>query len=147
MTRCSGYGRIYPAPCGPIGPRTAGPGAYHRYTSPMRTSCASRTTIYAICSMLSAGTVLMTSADGSSPGSSSSPGIESWRVPKRRRGSGLSRGRDEGGCMNILVTGGCGFVGTNFVRFELQQHPEDRLVILDALTYAGNLQNLAGLDI
>src|SRR5262245_36616896 len=49
--------------------------------------------------------------------------------------------------MNILVTGGCGFVGANFVRFELQRHLEDRLVILDALTYAGNLQNLEGLDI
>ncbi len=44
--------------------------------------------------------------------------------------------------MTILVTGGAGFIGTNFVYYQLQQHPEDRVVCLDALTYAGNLENL-----
>ena len=44
--------------------------------------------------------------------------------------------------MNILVTGGAGFIGANFVYFELKQHPEDRIVCLDALTYAGNLATL-----
>ena len=42
----------------------------------------------------------------------------------------------------ILVTGGCGFIGSNFVRYLLWEHPEDRLIVLDALTYAGNLDNL-----
>ncbi len=44
--------------------------------------------------------------------------------------------------MNILVTGGAGFIGSNFVYFQLKNHPEDRIVCLDALTYAGNLQTL-----
>ena len=44
--------------------------------------------------------------------------------------------------MTILVTGGAGFIGTNFVYYQLQHHPEERVVCLDALTYAGNLENL-----
>ena len=44
---------------------------------------------------------------------------------------------------NLLITGGAGFIGTNFVYYWLQKHPEDRLVVLDALTYAGNPANLA----
>lgn len=44
--------------------------------------------------------------------------------------------------MNILVTGGAGFIGSNFVFYELDKHPEDRIVALDALTYAGNLETL-----
>jgi dTDP-glucose 4,6-dehydratase len=46
----------------------------------------------------------------------------------------------------ILVTGGCGFIGANFVRLELETYPELSITNLDALTYAGNLDNLAGLD-
>jgi dTDP-glucose 4,6-dehydratase len=42
----------------------------------------------------------------------------------------------------ILVTGGAGFIGCNFVRYWLNTHPEYRVVNLDALTYAGNLNNL-----
>ena len=42
----------------------------------------------------------------------------------------------------ILVTGGAGFIGSNFVRYWLQEHAGDRVVNLDALTYAGNLPNL-----
>ncbi|HEV8639714.1 MAG TPA: dTDP-glucose 4,6-dehydratase [Methylomirabilota bacterium] len=45
--------------------------------------------------------------------------------------------------MKLLVTGGAGFIGSNFIRHVLQTHPEDRVVNLDKLTYAGNLQNLA----
>ncbi len=44
--------------------------------------------------------------------------------------------------MKILVTGGCGFIGTNFIRYTLQRHPEDHVVNLDLLTYAGNEANL-----
>jgi dTDP-glucose 4,6-dehydratase len=47
---------------------------------------------------------------------------------------------------NILITGGAGFIGANFVRYWLERHPGDRVVNLDALTYAGNLENLAGID-
>lgn len=43
----------------------------------------------------------------------------------------------------LLVTGGAGFIGANFVHYWLQQHPDDFLVALDALTYAGNKENLA----
>jgi len=42
----------------------------------------------------------------------------------------------------LLVTGGAGFIGANFVHYWLAAHPGDRLVVLDALTYAGNLANL-----
>lgn len=44
--------------------------------------------------------------------------------------------------MKILVTGAAGFIGTNFVYYELAKHPEDEIVALDLLTYAGNLKNL-----
>lgn len=43
---------------------------------------------------------------------------------------------------SLLVTGGAGFIGTNFVYYWLKAHPQDRVVVLDALTYAGNPQNL-----
>lgn len=42
----------------------------------------------------------------------------------------------------LLVTGGAGFIGTNFVHYWLKEHPGERVIILDALTYAGNLANL-----
>jgi dTDP-glucose 4,6-dehydratase len=42
----------------------------------------------------------------------------------------------------LLITGGAGFIGANFVHYWLRAHPGDRLVILDALTYAGNIANL-----
>ena len=44
--------------------------------------------------------------------------------------------------MKIVVTGGAGFIGSNFVRMVLSEHPDDEIVVLDALTYAGNLDNL-----
>ena len=46
----------------------------------------------------------------------------------------------------VLVTGGCGFIGANFVRLLRAKRPEWRLINLDKLTYAGNLNNLAGID-
>jgi len=45
--------------------------------------------------------------------------------------------------MTILVTGGAGFIGSNFVHYWLAHHPDDHLVVLDKLTYAGNVANLA----
>ena len=45
--------------------------------------------------------------------------------------------------MKILITGGAGFIGANFVYYELRQHPGDELICLDALTYAGNMETLA----
>src|SRR5208283_1034694 len=44
---------------------------------------------------------------------------------------------------SILVTGGCGFIGSNFIRYLLETDPEVALINLDLLTYAGNLANLA----
>ncbi len=46
---------------------------------------------------------------------------------------------------NILVTGGAGFIGSNFIRYMLAHEPEIRIVNLDALTYAGSMENLANL--
>lgn len=47
---------------------------------------------------------------------------------------------------NLLVTGGAGFIGANFVHYWRQHHPQDGVVVLDALTYAGNRANLDGLS-
>ncbi len=47
---------------------------------------------------------------------------------------------------NLLVTGGAGFIGANFVHYWLGRHPGDRIVVLDALTYAGNLASLEAAD-
>ena len=46
--------------------------------------------------------------------------------------------------MTFLVTGGAGFIGSNFIFYLLEKHPEDRVVCLDLLTYAGNLNTLSG---
>jgi len=48
--------------------------------------------------------------------------------------------------MTWLITGGAGFIGSNLVHWLRRRHPERRLVVLDALTYAGNLANLASLE-
>ncbi len=48
--------------------------------------------------------------------------------------------------MNILITGGAGFIGSNLVRHWIKTHPEDRVINLDALTYAGNLTSLAEIE-
>ena len=45
--------------------------------------------------------------------------------------------------MNIIVTGGAGFIGSNFIFHMLDKHPDDRIICLDCLTYAGNLETLA----
>lgn len=48
--------------------------------------------------------------------------------------------------MKILVTGGAGFIGSNFVRYMLDEYPDVRIVNYDKLTYAGNLENLADVE-
>jgi len=48
--------------------------------------------------------------------------------------------------MRVLVTGGAGFIGSNFVRMYLERHPDGEIVNLDKLTYAGNLENLRDVE-
>jgi len=48
--------------------------------------------------------------------------------------------------VQLLVTGGAGFIGSNFVRFWVDAHPGDTVIVYDALTYAGNRANLDGLE-
>jgi dTDP-glucose 4,6-dehydratase len=47
---------------------------------------------------------------------------------------------------NLLITGGAGFIGGNFVHYWAQRHPDDRLIVLDCLTYAGNRSTIAGVE-
>lgn len=47
--------------------------------------------------------------------------------------------------MKLLVTGGCGFIGSNFIHYWLKNHSDDQIVNIDKLTYAGNLENLEDL--
>ena len=46
----------------------------------------------------------------------------------------------------IVVTGGAGFIGSAFVRYQLDTYPDVHIVTFDKLTYAGNLENLASVD-
>jgi dTDP-glucose 4,6-dehydratase len=48
--------------------------------------------------------------------------------------------------MKLLVTGGAGFIGSNFIHYWLEHHPDDYIINLDALTYAGNLDNLSAIE-
>ncbi|MGQ9459249.1 MAG: GDP-mannose 4,6-dehydratase, partial [Anaerolineae bacterium] len=47
---------------------------------------------------------------------------------------------------NLLITGGAGFIGSNFTRYILEKYPDYRVVVFDKLTYAGNLDNLRDLE-
>lgn len=46
----------------------------------------------------------------------------------------------------LLVTGGAGFIGSNFIHYWLEKHPQDKIINLDALTYAGNLESLRDVE-
>jgi len=48
--------------------------------------------------------------------------------------------------MKLLITGGAGFIGSNFIRYILKKYPEDEIINLDLLTYAGNLENLKDIE-
>src|SRR5437667_11784149 len=48
--------------------------------------------------------------------------------------------------MNILVTGGAGFIGSNLCRYLLEKYPDDQVSVLDALTYAGHLSTIEDLE-
>ncbi|PIZ95256.1 MAG: dTDP-glucose 4,6-dehydratase [Candidatus Magasanikbacteria bacterium CG_4_10_14_0_2_um_filter_33_14] len=48
--------------------------------------------------------------------------------------------------MKILVTGGAGFIGSNFIHYWLEKHPEDEIINFDVLTYAGNLENFKTIE-
>ena len=48
--------------------------------------------------------------------------------------------------MKLSVTGGAGFIGSNYINYTMKAHPEDQVICLDALTYAGNLENLKSVE-
>ncbi|MEA2015983.1 MAG: dTDP-glucose 4,6-dehydratase [Actinomycetota bacterium] len=53
---------------------------------------------------------------------------------------------EERGFKTLLVTGGAGFIGSNFIHYMLKKYPEYKIINLDKLTYAGNLENLKDID-
>src|SRR4051812_9139400 len=63
----------------------------------------------------------------------------------REPGRPASAGGERTFMHTLLVTGGCGFIGSNFIRHLLETDADSRVVNFDALTYAGNLANLADL--
>jgi len=69
-----------------------------------------------------------------------------WKQPKTL-GCKKKNSQTIGGIMkNLLVTGGCGFIGSNFIHYLLSgQHFDGRVINVDKLTYAGNMENLVGL--
>jgi dTDP-glucose 4,6-dehydratase len=48
--------------------------------------------------------------------------------------------------MKLLITGGCGFIGSNYIRYAARKHPTYKIINVDKLTYAGNLENLEGFE-
>jgi dTDP-D-glucose 4,6-dehydratase len=48
--------------------------------------------------------------------------------------------------LKLLVTGGCGFIGSNFIRYMLEKYPHYKIINLDKLTYAGNPANLKDIE-
>jgi len=48
--------------------------------------------------------------------------------------------------MHFLITGGCGFIGSNFIRYLIERYPESKIFNIDKLTYAGNLENLHSIE-
>ncbi|RWX72691.1 MAG: dTDP-glucose 4,6-dehydratase [Candidatus Methanosuratincola subterraneus] len=63
--------------------------------------------------------------------------------PSRERGGKEAQGEEK---MKLLITGGAGFIGSNFIRYTLREHPEWQVVNLDKLTYAGNLASLKDVE-
>ncbi len=79
---------------------------------------------------------------GQGPGQVAATILTNGAIGPARQGAGASiRARDCYG-KTLLVTGGCGFIGANFVRLLLADRPGWRVINLDKLTYAGNLDNL-----
>ena len=82
----------------------------------------------------------------------SGPRFSRFQLPRGSAGpSGVTVPESEGsvavhfGPKSILVTGGCGFIGSNFVRHVVENHPGVHVTVLDKLTYAGRRENIAGL--
>src|SRR6185436_18409685 len=61
-------------------------------------------------------------------------------------GAGRVPGREGGGHVKTLVTGAAGFIGSAYVRILLDARPDDEVVVLDKLTYAGRRENLADIE-
>lgn len=59
---------------------------------------------------------------------------------RKHRSADLKSGRRK-----VLITGGAGFIGSNYVHYHAEKYPDDRIFVLDKLTYAGNLPNISGL--
>ena len=66
------------------------------------------------------------------------------RALRGRRGD--QRATGERKYMKLLITGGAGFIGSNFIHYWLKHHPDDKIINFDKLTYAGNLENLSDIE-
>ena len=71
--------------------------------------------------------------------------VESAFGDKRMKGAKMEERQGTFKPGNIIVTGGCGFIGSNFVHYVVNNHPDVHVTVLDKLTYAGNPENIAWL--
>jgi dTDP-D-glucose 4,6-dehydratase len=77
------------------------------------------------------------------PGFRQKPGLSKRLIVRKR----LEHFSEEREMQNLLVTGGAGFIGCNFVRYMLDKYPTYNIVVYDKLTYAGRLENLQDIQV
>ncbi len=101
--------------------------------------------IYNICQKIPIPMRVIPDIRGLLTGTLSVEQLRQWRSQSSYRDASIDINKTSHTIQNVMVTGGAGFIGSNFVRYMLSTYPSYRIVVYDKLTYAGNLDNLRGL--